>query len=175
MTFYQHQYQVHQKLEPTFNYFLRKEFLLKFFKKAAPSKLFLKSKDQDTLIKPNEIIMLYSKFGDYFAEIEVHVLNITKYSKIVTKIIPGNIYYDNWSIDQLQSEEFKENTPITIDTIEFKSKHDCIEVIQSTKLENASWFQGVSWKLTGYTMKLMNRKKHRQIQEEIESLDPLRE
>lgn len=170
MIFYQHEYQIEQKLAPTFNYFLKKEYLLKFFKKAKSNKLFFKSKDEDTLIKPNEIILLYSKLGDYFTEIEVHVLAVTKYSKITTKIIPGNVYYDNWSIDHLQSEDFKDNTPITIDTILFKQKQDHIEVVESAALEHATWFQGLYWKAIGYSMKLLNKKKHRQIKEEIERL-----
>jgi hypothetical protein len=173
MIFYQHQYEIKQKLEPAFNYFLKKEYLLKFFKKAKSNKLFLKSKDEDTLIKPNEIILLYSKFGDYFTEIEVHVLAITKYSKITTKIIPGNVYYDNWSIDHFQSEDFKENTPITIDTILFKQKQDYIEIVESVGLEHATWFQGLYWKTIGYGMKLINKKKHRQIKEEIENVSSL--
>ena len=172
MTFYQHQYHIEQKLEPTFNYFLRKESLLRFFPKTTSDKLFFKSKHESEFIMLNEIILLYSKFGDYFTEIEVHVLAITKYSQITTKIIPGNVYYDNWSVDHLQSEDFKENTPITIDNIKFRQKQGHIEVIQSSALENSSWFQTLYWKLIGYSMKLLNKKKHRQIKEAIENLSP---
>jgi hypothetical protein len=170
MICYKHHYQVKKPLEVVFNYFLKKEYLTKGYNEKTLKNISIKSTLESDFIQPNEIIKILQKVGDHFLELEIHVLEIKKNAKIVAKLSPGNVYFNNGAINHLESDDFKKITKTNKLRTEFKLKKGFVEIIEYLELENPNFFDKIKWPIIRPFVKFLNSKTNKKIQEELENL-----
>ncbi len=90
--------------------------------------------------------------------------------QISARLIPGNVYFSNGSIDTLQSQEFQKFTKTSLCSTTFRQIDDVVEIEESMEIENVTFFDRIKWIALGFFYKIFAPKTEKIIRAELDNL-----
>ena len=175
MIFYKYTYSFDQKKELAFDYFRRKEYLIKYFEKDLDGETTIDSKDDSEFIKQGELLIIKNEDDELITEMAISDVEIHPYDLIKMKISFWDMEdkEDDWDEeDEAQFNNFISKLLGSGMTykIEFQQVGGRLKVIETSEIINVGFFIGTCWKVYGIYHRFKQRRIHEKVAKEVEAL-----
>lgn len=160
-------------MDKVFNYFLAKDYLIRFFAEGEKENVTIASQYENPLLSEGETIKICFEEDEDIAEIVIKVIEVSEHEYIKTEI---KFDYVAYSEDENEDEDFSEffNKLMgekMLYTISFtKLKNGKIKVNEVTEVFELDLTMKILLKIFGFFQKRKQMKIHKEVEKELKNL-----
>lgn len=175
LIFYSYTYHLEQEIELAFNYFLNKEYLIKFFDQDEDQETYIESPGNKYFLTESEQFKIISEDKDSIFELIVDDIEIQEYEFIKMRMSFGH-FEDKFADENDDDQDWQKFMDKYIGremiySIEFYplgGNH--LEIVESAEVHNIGWLSKIGWRIIGLIYQFRQTHLHKIVHEEIEAL-----